>query len=66
MGRVADYTPDFEMADREIVLCQPLWSEVEGEPKRFPGDWQRLILPAESIESIAVQYRKMIGNPDAI
>jgi hypothetical protein len=60
VGRVSDYTPDFEMADREIVLCQPLWSEREDKSQaKFPDDWQRLIIPATSIETISVQYLKI-------
>ena len=66
VGRVADYTPDFEMADREIVLSQPLWSHPAGEnASKFPNEWQRLIIPASSIESIAVRYSKIVPDSEA-
>jgi len=59
IGRVSDYSPDFEIMDREIVLCQPLYSRTaETDLKAMPPEWDRVILATASIDSISVQYRK--------
>lgn len=58
-GVVVQYTADLDLADREIVLAPPLFSKTGTNPLTpLPGEWQRLILPASSIESIAVQYQR--------
>lgn len=61
MGEVTDYSPDFELLDREIVLCQPLFSRTpQSLLAPIPPEWDRVILTASSIESMAVQYRKSV------
>lgn len=58
-GLVAQYTADLDLADREIVLAPPLFSRTGANKLTpLPVEWQRLILPASSIESIAVQYQR--------
>lgn len=62
-GLVADYTPDFEMADREIVLGQPIWYESqEKKMLKLPSEWQRMIFAASMIESITVKYLEMVED----
>lgn len=56
-GRVAHYSPDLEIVDREIVLSAPIaMKSAEGESYELPTDWGRVVLRADRIESIAVQY----------
>jgi hypothetical protein len=58
-GKVAGYTADLDLSDREIVLAPPLFSKTEGNKLApLPVEWQRVILPASSIESVAVQYKR--------
>ena len=58
-GKVAGYTADLDLSDREIVLAPPLFSNTSGqELTALPVEWQRVILPASSNESIAVQYKR--------
>jgi hypothetical protein len=58
-GKVAGYTADLDLSDREIVLAPPLFSNTSGqELTALPVEWQRVILPASSIESVAVQYKR--------
>jgi uncharacterized membrane protein YidH (DUF202 family) len=58
-GLIARYTADLDLSDREIVLAPPLFSKTEGNTlTALPAEWQRVILPASSIESIAVQYKR--------
>jgi Family of unknown function (DUF6338) len=57
-GKLAGYSADLELVDREIVLAPPLFSKRSGkELTALPVEWQRVILPASSVESITVQYR---------
>ena len=56
-GKLAGYSADLELADREIVLAPPLFSKTgNNKLTALPVEWQRVILPASSIESITVQY----------
>ncbi len=58
VGKVAHYTADLDMADREIVLAPPLFSRTGDKPLvPMPPEWQRLVLAGSVIESLAVQYR---------
>jgi hypothetical protein len=60
IGQVAHFTADLDVADRELVLAPPLFSKRAGGPlANIPEEWQRLVLPASSIESIVVQYRAL-------
>lgn len=58
-GRVAHYSPDLETADREIVLSSPIAMKgPSGKSTELPGKWSRVILHADQIDSITVQYQK--------
>lgn len=58
-GQVADFTADLDQADREIVLCPPLYSKTgDNALTQMPGEWQRVVLPASNIESIGVAYKR--------
>lgn len=54
-GRVAHFSPDLEVADRELVLAPPIAMKANGAPANLPK-WGRVILRADQIESIAVRY----------
>lgn len=59
VGRVAHFAADLELADRELVLAPPLFvKRAGGELTEMPTEWQRVVLPASSIDIIAVQYRR--------
>jgi len=59
IGKVAGYTADLDLSDREIILAPPLFSNTSGqELTALPVEWQRVILPASSIESVVVQYKR--------
>jgi Family of unknown function (DUF6338) len=57
-GKVISYTTDFDLADRELFLGEPLWRRLPGEtdftPLRPP--WRWLILPGPAIQGIWVSY----------
>ena len=55
VGRVADFSADLELADRELVLSPPLAIRVNGDTRRIEGSG-RVILRGDQIESIAVRY----------
>lgn len=56
-GQVADYSPDMEVADREIVLCPPIAIRKEGGTLTpLDGKWARVVLPGPEIVSLAVSY----------
>ncbi|MGN7157878.1 DUF6338 family protein [Dietzia cercidiphylli] len=57
-GRVAHYSPDLEIADREIVLSSPIAMKgPSGKSNELSGNWSRVILRGDQIDSIAVQYQ---------
>ncbi len=59
VGQVSDFTADLDQADREIVLCPPLYSKSGDKALTgMPEEWQRVVLPASSIESIGVTYKR--------
>lgn len=61
-GRVGAFSPDMEVADREIVLCPPLSVQnPRGELSDLPAQWQRVVLRGSEIASLAVHYE----NPPA-
>lgn len=63
VGQVSDFTADLDQADREIVLCPPLYSKTEGKALApVPKEWQRVVLPAGSIESIGVTYQRQVPS----
>lgn len=51
VGRVADFSADLELADRELVLSPPLAIKVDGVNRSIQGTG-RVILRGEQIESI--------------
>lgn len=62
-GRVAHYSPDLEIIDREIVLSPPIAMKTANGPSHnLPAGWGRVILRADRIESIAVQYVQEAGE----
>lgn len=59
-GHVAHYSPDLEIADREIVLSSPVaMKDSSGKSSALPKEWSRVVLRADQIESIAVQYQAL-------
>jgi len=60
-GRVAKYTPDPEMANRELVLSPPLSvrDAAASQMAKVPDKWMRVILPGPEIVSMVVTY----GDP---
>jgi hypothetical protein len=59
MGTVEHYTPDLEIADREIVLSFPIMSKTgTNPPSEVPRNWQRVIIKGASIKVISVEYRR--------
>lgn len=63
-GRVAHFSTDLELADRELVLSPPLALKVDGVKKQIKGTG-RVILRSDQIESIAVRYMRIRPEPDA-
>lgn len=62
-GGVAHYSPDLEIVDREIVLSAPIaMKTLDGQTRVLPAAWGRVILRADQIESIAVQYIQEAGE----
>ncbi|MGW5441433.1 DUF6338 family protein [Nocardia asteroides] len=62
-GCLLDFSPDMEVADRELVLqppimCKPVHRDPQGKRNhiRMPGKWQYVILRGSEIVSIAVSY----------
>lgn len=59
IGRLANYTADLELADRELALVPPLFIQAEGnELSDVPAEWQRIVLRGPSIDALMVQYRR--------
>lgn len=62
-GKIAHFSPDLEMSEREIALAPPIEMKAPGsEPFHLQG-WSRIILPANQIESISVKYEA--GRPES-
>ncbi|MEV6258396.1 DUF6338 family protein [Nocardia sp. NPDC051911] len=67
-GRVHDYSPDLEAADRELVLQPPIAVKPKsdsGGPRTlvpFPAKWAYVALPGSEIRTLAVSY----GPPDPV
>ncbi|WP_290498810.1 DUF6338 family protein [Kocuria sp. UBA5001] len=57
VGVLATFTPNLEMADRELALAQPLWVERDLSKglTRVPQEWERIVLRGDQIKVIAVQ-----------
>jgi Family of unknown function (DUF6338) len=57
-GKVISYTTDFDLADRELFLGEPLWRRLPDEPAftRLHPPWRWLLLPGPAIEGIWVSY----------
>jgi Family of unknown function (DUF6338) len=60
VGRVADYTPDLDWGDRELVLSPPLFLSAKdaglAELVAMTPMWERIVIPASSIVDITVAY----------
>lgn len=57
IGKVRSYTADLDLAGRELSLCSPLYIETD-EGLHELDQWERIVIPGTSIESMAVQYRE--------
>jgi hypothetical protein len=57
-GKVQDYSPDIETADREIVLGPPfLRSKIgDGALTDIPKVYERVVIPGSAIRAISVAY----------
>jgi hypothetical protein len=56
-GVVYEYSPNLEVADRELILGPPLASSTTNTSfKALPAVWQRVVLRHDEIEWIAVKY----------
>ena len=57
-GTVAGYSPELEMADRELILSPPLSMKTAGtnELTPLPPEWRRLVIPAAAIKAMWVRY----------
>lgn len=55
-GKVAHFSPDLDMADREIVLASPIEMKTPEGKIYHLDSWPRVVLPAIQIESISVRY----------
>jgi len=57
LGMRDAYSAETAMSDRELVLAQPLQSKpVDGPFAPMDQGWQRIIIPASQIRSIAVRF----------
>lgn len=63
-GRVAHFSPDSELVDREIILCPPMAVKRGDELKPLPQKWHRVSLKGADITSLAVTYASL-GVPPA-
>jgi uncharacterized membrane protein len=57
IGKVRSYTADLDLAGRELSLCSPLYIETDDGLHEL-DQWERIVIPGTSIESMAVQYRE--------
>lgn len=57
-GRVAQYSPDMELADREIVLSHPIAVKPSsrGTSNTLHPDWSRVVLTGSEIVTLTVMY----------
>ncbi|WMN02161.1 DUF6338 family protein [Rhodococcus erythropolis] len=64
-GRVAKYSPDPDLADRELVLEPPLAARKDStvDIKPLNAKWTRVILSGPEIVSIAVSYGDATSPP---
>lgn len=64
-GTVIEYSPDLEIADRELVLGTPLASsKTNAELKPLPSVWQRVLLRDDEIQWITVKYVPKGAHPE--
>lgn len=67
-GRVRSYTADFEIVDRELVLCPPLFEGQSGEAQKpLSAEWQRLVVHGSQVASLVIAYapERSAGTADA-
>ncbi|TCC39371.1 DUF6338 family protein [Kribbella sindirgiensis] len=68
IGKVAHYSADLDLTDRELILAPPLYMEMPGQAELIEigkQGWQRLVIPGNAIEAIGVQYRPTTEPPAA-
>ena len=67
-GRVASFSPDLDVEQRELVLMPPLTTR-GADPSNglapVPDDFQRVVFTGSQITSLAVQYRKPRDRPSS-
>jgi Family of unknown function (DUF6338) len=63
-GMLASYTPDSELADRELVLAPPLTRQrpEDATPSPLAGPWQRVIVSGPAIRDLWVAYPRSEGT----
>lgn len=60
VGELSDYTQSWD-EDRDLVLAPPLQVKPEGgQLTGMPEDWQRVIIPSNSIQTITVRYLSVL------
>jgi hypothetical protein len=63
LGRLGHFTADLDQADRELVLVPPLFAKSGDKAlAAMPEEWQRVVVHASNVHSMAVQYRPA-GDP---
>lgn len=63
-GRVAHFSPDLAVEDRELVLAAPITSKVVGSSMAaVPAQYQRVVLRGSAIEVLSVEYRPSPSPP---
>ncbi|WP_145008182.1 hypothetical protein, partial [Kocuria marina] len=52
VGVLATFTPNLEMADRELALAQPLWvvRDLGKGLTRVPQEWERIVIRGDQIK----------------
>lgn len=68
LGYVRDYSAEVELADRELVLRPPLFTQGKDEssPSPLGEPWQRMILRGSTVERIDVFLHKDAASPEDI
>jgi hypothetical protein len=60
VGLVKSYSPELQIADRELVLQGPIVYQALGnsDPVQLGHQWAFIVIPASSIKHLALAYRK--------
>jgi Family of unknown function (DUF6338) len=64
VGLVKSYSPELQLADRELVLQGPMVYQGvdDGDAVEFGRQWAFMVIPASSIKYLALAYRKTAGS----